>query len=73
MVDRAKAIADYPLLENNAFWQYFWEAIEKQQDAELSNLATTSELPEIYRAQGRVETWGRLPRFVQDLAERLKR
>lgn len=72
-MDNGKALADYAALENNAFWQLFWETIEKQQKAELKVLATTSELSDIYRSQGRVETWGYLTRLTQDLVKSLGR
>jgi hypothetical protein len=72
-IDRAKAQADYALLEGNAFWQYFWETIEQRQKDELKLLATTSETSDIYRSQGRVETWGLLARLTQDLVKNLGR
>lgn len=73
MADRAKALADYAALDDNSFWQYFWDEIEKKQKDELKVLATTSEPRDIYRCQGRVELLGLLTRFPQELVERLKR
>lgn len=71
--NRAQALADYAVLENNAFWQLFWETIEKRQKDELKVLATTSELADIYKSQGRVETWGLLAGLTQDLVKSLGR
>jgi len=72
-VDRAKAQADYAALSTNAFWEYFWEEIEKKRKDELNILATTSELSDIYHSQGRVELLGMLSRLPGELVDRLRR
>jgi len=72
MIDRAKALADYAAIQDNAFWQYYLEAIEQKKKDEMNILATTSELRDIYHSQGRVELLGMLSRFPEELAKRLR-
>ena len=71
-VDKAKALADYVLLKDNAFWKYFWEFVEKKKADEMNVLATTSELRDIYLSQGRVELLGALSRLPEELTARLR-
>jgi hypothetical protein len=71
-VDRAKALADYATIRDNAFWQYFWEIVEKKKKDEMNVLATTSELRDIYHSQGRVELLGTLSRLPEELASILR-
>jgi hypothetical protein len=73
LVDRAKALADYPALEGNAFWTYILEEFGKRMAEELKVLSSTDDLPGVYRVQGRVAVWDMLTRLPDDLVARLKR
>jgi len=71
-VDRAKALADFPAWKSNAFTQYLLDAVLSRLDSELKVLATTGELNDIYRAQGRAAVWSSMLRLPDDLVDKLK-
>ena len=71
-VDRAKALADYPAFRDNAFTHYLLEVCLSRLDSELKVLATTGELNDIYRAQGRAAVWSSMLRLPDDLVDKLK-
>ncbi len=71
MVDRAKARADYAALAGNEFIAFYLEELAERHRQELQVLATTADMPDIYRSQGRAEMLQMIPHLFDDCVKKL--